>query len=102
MNDLIKIGVGLLFSVAASFIAYYVRQVQKDVNRVEEKQDKHEEKDDKRFAELTSKVDDLKKDMVDKRHAFRAEMRDAFDSVHERGEKMEERLRAEITRMDKR
>lgn len=113
MPDWIKLGVPILTLVVSAFVAYYVRQTQKDTSRLEGKQDAHEKKDDDRFEKLAIKVDGikgnellyekldtLKEDIVTKRHALRAEMRDAFAAQYERSEKMEERLRAEIARIE--
>lgn len=113
MPDWIKLGAPILTLLVSAFVAYYVRQTQKDIGRLETKQDAHENKDDDRFEKLAIKVDavkgnellyekldTLKEDIVTKRHAMRAEMREASMLAHERSEKMEERLRAEITRVE--
>jgi uncharacterized membrane protein len=98
----------LLITIGMSIVGYFVSQLNKRI-------DAHDLKDDHRFDQLAIKVDAvkgnellyekldvIKADVVEKRHSFRAEMREAFANVYEREEKMEERLRAEIARIEKR
>lgn len=113
MNDWAKLGFQLAILLVIAFIGYYVRRTAQDLIRLEGKQDKHEEKDDLRFDRLAAKIDSVKGnellyekleairiDATDKRHALRAEMRDANASAYDRTEKLGEQLRAEIARLE--
>lgn len=49
---------------------------------------------------LYEKLDAMKSDATDKRHALRAEMREASVAAYDRTEKLGEQLRAEIARLE--
>lgn len=100
--------VGLLVTIAMAVVGYFISQLNKRL-------DKHDEQDDSRFEKLTLKVDAIKgnellyekldamkTDNTDKRHALRAEMRESSMLTYERLEKAESRLHAEIARIEAR
>lgn len=83
------------------------------VSQLNKRLDKHDEKDDTRFDRLAIKIDAVKGnellyekleairvDATDKRHALRAEMREASVAAYDRTEKLGEQLRAEIARLE--
>lgn len=107
--------VTLLVGIGMAFIGYYVRTTAQNSGRLEKKQDDHEKKDDDRFEKLTlkleavkgneliyEKLDAMKDDNTNKRHALRAEVREALHLAAERGEHIEERLMREIARLEMR
>lgn len=92
--------IGFALTVALAMLSYFIKGLNQKFDALGRTVDRHNDEDDNRFKDLQRVVDDVRKDIVDKRHAFRGEMRDAFTSVSDRAEKTENRLRSEIARVE--
>src|SRR5260221_8595458 len=93
--------IGLALTLALAVIGYFMKELDGKFSALSRTVERHNDEDDVRFKDLQRMDEDIRKDMVEKRHAFRAEMREAFAAVADREEKLEERLRNEIQRTTK-
>lgn len=82
---LIGLIVSVIILVGGAIMGYILHQLNASITALSLRVDRHDEK-----------IDALKEDAVDKRHALRTEIRDAFASQSEHMDRLEDKLRAEI------